>query len=402
MLSAGAILIPNVSPNPILVMRCRQIEIEHCLELVVSGMSEGEGVQGALCKWIKRNIRNPISKETCFAGAHIPESEPDCLIVWMTGGAATSRLLTAGDKIAETFKSHAPSVHRPQAGGSGTCYKKQWLLEKDAYFLMSAETASLEVRRHKQQHIPLSSIHHALPIMPPFSSYYKTHGLAAPSINSLVFYCPKPHCRHRLELKLCTSGPRKECFFLQCFKSHEDELPFYHFFAAGDTPPTAIARPLMTTLATIAEKFCVVPRFIERVRETELRAQAKRAAALAAVMSPSPSPDHSLTEQWHDEWEVLLSPHRLAMCPPLLRVSHHILLHPPLSLISRPVLVFSLYHSTIMHSSNVLSSYIGPTMPSQGHRFFAVAWRGVACRSGSAGMSRRASVGLLWDFGFLA
>ncbi|KAJ7936649.1 hypothetical protein B0H13DRAFT_1853384 [Mycena leptocephala] len=36
-LSAGAVTVPALSANPIPVMRCRQIEIEHYFELVVSG-----------------------------------------------------------------------------------------------------------------------------------------------------------------------------------------------------------------------------------------------------------------------------------------------------------------------------------------------------------------------------
>jgi hypothetical protein len=113
-LSARAVTVPSVSPNPIPVMRCRQIEIEHCFEIVVSGISEGEGVQSALCRWVKCSVHDPISKETCYVDARIPESEPDCLVLYMTDWSATLRLLAAGDKIVDAFKAHAPSIHRPQ------------------------------------------------------------------------------------------------------------------------------------------------------------------------------------------------------------------------------------------------------------------------------------------------
>ncbi|KAJ7808016.1 hypothetical protein B0H14DRAFT_2380929, partial [Mycena olivaceomarginata] len=113
-LSAAAVSVPSVSPNPIPVMRCRQIEIEHCFEIIVSVISEGEGIQSALCSWVKRNVLDTVSKETCFVDARVPESEPDCLVFYMTDWSATSRLLAIGDKMVDAYKSHAPSIHRPQ------------------------------------------------------------------------------------------------------------------------------------------------------------------------------------------------------------------------------------------------------------------------------------------------
>ncbi|KAJ7797465.1 hypothetical protein B0H14DRAFT_2277993, partial [Mycena olivaceomarginata] len=113
-LSAAAVSVPSVSSNPIPVMRCRQIEIKHCFEIVVSGISEGEGLQSALCSWAKRNVLDSVSKETCFVDARVPESEPDCLVFYMMDWSATLRLLAIGNKMVDTYKSHAPSIHRPQ------------------------------------------------------------------------------------------------------------------------------------------------------------------------------------------------------------------------------------------------------------------------------------------------
>ncbi|KAJ7823166.1 hypothetical protein B0H14DRAFT_2827132 [Mycena olivaceomarginata] len=94
-LSAAAVSVPSVSPNPIPVMRCRQIEIEHCFEIV-------------------RNVLDTVSKETCFVDARVPESEPDCLVFYMMDWSATSRLLAIGDKMVDAYKSHAPSIHHRQ------------------------------------------------------------------------------------------------------------------------------------------------------------------------------------------------------------------------------------------------------------------------------------------------
>ncbi|KAJ7939240.1 hypothetical protein B0H13DRAFT_2532625 [Mycena leptocephala] len=62
-LSAGAVTVPALSANPIPVMRCRQIEIEHYFELVVSGLSEGEGVLSSLCRWLTRSFRDGTTKD---------------------------------------------------------------------------------------------------------------------------------------------------------------------------------------------------------------------------------------------------------------------------------------------------------------------------------------------------
>ncbi|KAJ7185758.1 hypothetical protein C8R46DRAFT_881675, partial [Mycena filopes] len=114
MISAGAVTVASISPNPIPVMRGRQIDVKNCFELVVSGMSEGEGVQSSLCKWIRRHYRDPVSDESCFVDACVPELEPDCLVFYMTDWSATSRVLASGDLMVEAFKEHVPSMHRPQ------------------------------------------------------------------------------------------------------------------------------------------------------------------------------------------------------------------------------------------------------------------------------------------------
>ncbi|KAF7364248.1 hypothetical protein MSAN_01084600 [Mycena sanguinolenta] len=113
-LSAGAVTVSSISPNPIPVMRCRQIEIQHCFELVVSGISEGEGVQSSICRWLARGFRDAVTNESCFVGARVADYERDCMVFYMADWASTSRVLAAGDRIVCEFKTNSPSIHRPQ------------------------------------------------------------------------------------------------------------------------------------------------------------------------------------------------------------------------------------------------------------------------------------------------
>ncbi|KAJ7107923.1 hypothetical protein C8R44DRAFT_940921 [Mycena epipterygia] len=46
----GYITIPSLSPSPISVTRCRQIEVLHAFEVVISGIVEGEGAQTIICR----------------------------------------------------------------------------------------------------------------------------------------------------------------------------------------------------------------------------------------------------------------------------------------------------------------------------------------------------------------
>ncbi|KAJ7204064.1 hypothetical protein GGX14DRAFT_523281 [Mycena pura] len=113
-LAAGAISAPAVSPNPIPVTRCRQIEIKNCFELVVSGLSEGEGVQSSLCRWLTRNFRDAVTNESFFVDARVDEYERDCLVFFMSDWASTARVLAAGERLVSQFKGNSPSIHRPQ------------------------------------------------------------------------------------------------------------------------------------------------------------------------------------------------------------------------------------------------------------------------------------------------
>ncbi|KAJ7503894.1 hypothetical protein B0H11DRAFT_2352779 [Mycena galericulata] len=110
----GHVTFPSISPNPIAVLRCRQIEVEHAFEIVISGISEGEGAQASICRWISKMIRDPIEKTSCLIDARSPDNEPDCLVVWMTDWDATSRLLAVGDDFDDQFKPKISSIHRPQ------------------------------------------------------------------------------------------------------------------------------------------------------------------------------------------------------------------------------------------------------------------------------------------------
>ncbi|KAJ6615963.1 hypothetical protein B0H10DRAFT_2435209 [Mycena sp. CBHHK59/15] len=113
-LAAGAITAPALSPNPIPVMRCRQIEIEHCFELVVSGLSEGEGVQSSLCRWLTRNFRDSVTNDSFFVDARVDSFERDCMVFYMADWASTTRVLAAGEKLVSQFQCDSPSIHRPQ------------------------------------------------------------------------------------------------------------------------------------------------------------------------------------------------------------------------------------------------------------------------------------------------
>ncbi|KAF7336323.1 hypothetical protein MVEN_02180700 [Mycena venus] len=113
-LAAGAISAPALSPNPIPVMRCRQIEIEHCFELVVSGLSEGEGVQLSLCRWLTRNFRDAATKDSFLVDARVDSYERNCLVFYMSDWASTTRVLVAGEKLVSEFRGDSPSIHRPQ------------------------------------------------------------------------------------------------------------------------------------------------------------------------------------------------------------------------------------------------------------------------------------------------
>ncbi|KAJ7893412.1 hypothetical protein B0H14DRAFT_2334881, partial [Mycena olivaceomarginata] len=113
-LSAGVVTVPTLSANPIPVMRCRQIKIENCFELVVSGISEGEGVQSSICRWLARHFRDAVTNESCFVDARVADFERDCLVFHMADWASTTRVLAAGDKIVSEFKPNSPSIHCPQ------------------------------------------------------------------------------------------------------------------------------------------------------------------------------------------------------------------------------------------------------------------------------------------------
>ncbi|KAJ7168162.1 hypothetical protein C8R43DRAFT_983266 [Mycena crocata] len=63
----GFLSIPAVSPNPISVARCRQIEVLHAFEIVISGLAEGEGAQTSICRWISKAIRDVIDNSSCLA-----------------------------------------------------------------------------------------------------------------------------------------------------------------------------------------------------------------------------------------------------------------------------------------------------------------------------------------------
>ncbi|KAF7372733.1 hypothetical protein MSAN_00478600 [Mycena sanguinolenta] len=113
-LSAGAVTVSSISANPIPVMHCRQIEIQHCFELVMSGISEGEGVQSSICRWLARGFRDAVTNESCFVGARVADYERDCMVFYMADWASTSRVLAAGDRIVSEFKTNSPSIHCPQ------------------------------------------------------------------------------------------------------------------------------------------------------------------------------------------------------------------------------------------------------------------------------------------------
>ncbi|KAJ7670831.1 hypothetical protein DFH06DRAFT_981093, partial [Mycena polygramma] len=113
-LAAGAVTVSTVSANPITASRCRQIEVHHCFDVVISGLTEGEGVQSSLCKWIVRNIRDPVTDEKCFVSARVPPYERESIVVCMTDWSATSRLLSAGDEFVKRFSPNLPNIHRPQ------------------------------------------------------------------------------------------------------------------------------------------------------------------------------------------------------------------------------------------------------------------------------------------------
>ncbi|KAJ7291664.1 hypothetical protein C8J57DRAFT_1588146 [Mycena rebaudengoi] len=114
LLKSGYTTIPSISPNPIPVVRSRQIEIEHAFEVVITGISEGEGAQSSVCCWIANEMRDPVSNETCFVDARVPDYEGDCLVVWMCDWIATARLLALGDSFDLKFKNKIPNVHHPQ------------------------------------------------------------------------------------------------------------------------------------------------------------------------------------------------------------------------------------------------------------------------------------------------
>ncbi|KAJ7637994.1 hypothetical protein DFH06DRAFT_1138636 [Mycena polygramma] len=114
LIATGHITITAISPNPISVTRCRQIECLHAFEVVISGISEGEGAQSYILRWISKTIRDPIDKTSGLVDARTPDNEADCLVVWMTDWTATSRLLSSGDAFELYFKSKIPSIHRPQ------------------------------------------------------------------------------------------------------------------------------------------------------------------------------------------------------------------------------------------------------------------------------------------------
>ncbi|KAJ7687242.1 hypothetical protein B0H17DRAFT_1203711 [Mycena rosella] len=114
LINNGHVTFPAISPNPITVQRCHQIEVKHAFEIVISGIFEGEGVQTSVCRWISKTVRDPVEKTSCLTDARIPEHEPDCLVVWMTDWDASSHLLATGDAFDAHFKSKIPSIHRPQ------------------------------------------------------------------------------------------------------------------------------------------------------------------------------------------------------------------------------------------------------------------------------------------------
>jgi hypothetical protein len=109
-LRAGAITASALSANLIPMMRCRQIEIEHCFKLVMSGLSEGEGVQSSLCRWLTRSFHDGATTES-FVDARVDDFERDCLVFHMSDW---TRVLAAGDRLVSEFRGDSPSIHRPQ------------------------------------------------------------------------------------------------------------------------------------------------------------------------------------------------------------------------------------------------------------------------------------------------
>ncbi|KAJ7936402.1 hypothetical protein B0H13DRAFT_2303796 [Mycena leptocephala] len=116
LLNSGYITVPSISSNPIPVVRSRQIKIEHAFEVVITGISEGEGAQSSVCRWIANRVHDPVhvSDQTCFVDARIPDYEGDCFVVWTCDWSATARLLALGDSFDKEFKHKTPNIHRAQ------------------------------------------------------------------------------------------------------------------------------------------------------------------------------------------------------------------------------------------------------------------------------------------------
>ncbi|KAJ7198248.1 hypothetical protein GGX14DRAFT_401963 [Mycena pura] len=83
----------------------------------------------------------------------------------------------------------------------------------------------------------------------PRPSHYATHGLPIPSIDDKTFKCPKPDCLKTIPLQRAVTGKRAGCYYLMCFKNHNDGLDMWYFFPRGDAPPI---RPGTTRNQTIA------------------------------------------------------------------------------------------------------------------------------------------------------
>ncbi|KAJ7670179.1 hypothetical protein DFH06DRAFT_1180173, partial [Mycena polygramma] len=113
-LAAGAVTVPTVSANPITASRCHQIEVHNCFEVVISGLTEGEGVQSSLCRWIVHKIRDPVTDEKCFVSARVPPYERESIVICITNWPATSRLLSAGDEFVKRFRADLSNIHRRQ------------------------------------------------------------------------------------------------------------------------------------------------------------------------------------------------------------------------------------------------------------------------------------------------
>ncbi|KAJ7217115.1 hypothetical protein GGX14DRAFT_561633 [Mycena pura] len=87
LISEGSITFPAISPNPISVMRCRQIECLHAFEITT---------------------RDPVDNSSCLVDVRVPENETDCLVLLF---AYNNEGLYRPIAVTETFKAGAESMN---------------------------------------------------------------------------------------------------------------------------------------------------------------------------------------------------------------------------------------------------------------------------------------------------